>query len=292
MYVVTGVTGQVGRAVVQQLLAAGKDVRVVVRQEDKADEWKKQGCEVAVADYGNAAALSRAFARSEGIFLLMPPNYDPEPGFPQTTAANTLLKEALLEAAPQKLVMLSTVGAHVARDNLLNNLKMSEDAFRDLPFPVTFLRAAWFMENSSWDLADASLGQINGFLQPPDHPIPMVAVRDIGKAAAALLEQRWQGLRVVELEAARRYSATEIGEALSAAFGHPVQTRYVPRAEWEALFRSQGARNPLPRIQMIDGFNEGWIDFEGAPAEQWTGETRLDQAINDLVRSKGYTQAR
>ncbi|HWO30209.1 MAG TPA: hypothetical protein VNO32_15560 [Candidatus Acidoferrum sp.] len=27
-----------------------------------------------------------------------------------------------------------------------------------------------------------------------------------------------------------------------------------------ALFESQGMLDPLPRAQMLDGFNEGWID--------------------------------
>ena len=47
------------------------------------------------------------------------------------------------------------------------------------------------------------------------------------------------------------------------AFGHPVRMEPVPRDTWESLFRSQGMKHPLARIRMIDGFNEGWIDFEG-----------------------------
>jgi hypothetical protein len=30
---------------------------------------------------------------------------------------------------------------------------------------------------------------------------------------------------------------------------------------WEALFRSRGMIYPLPWMRMLDGFNEGWIDF-------------------------------
>jgi hypothetical protein len=28
------------------------------------------------------------------------------------------------------------------------------------------------------------------------------------------------------------------------------------------LFRQQGMQNPLPRIRMLDGFNEDWIAFQ------------------------------
>lgn len=283
MFAVMGVTGQVGRAVANALLAAGEKVRVVVRDAAKATEWVQKGCQVAVAHNTDVDAMTRALRGVDGAFILMPPNYDPAPGFPDTVAANHSVRKALDAAKPPKVVVLSTVGAHVARENLLNNLKMSEESFRTLDMPIVFLRAAWFMENSSWDLADAKQGSMKGFLQPADHPIPMIAVKDIGDTVADLLGEEWQGPRVVELEGPARYSATEIAAALSLAFGHRVRLVMVPRSEWESLFRSQGASNPLPRIQMIDGFNEGWIDFEGKGVEQRKGSTSLNDAIKQLV---------
>lgn len=43
MYVVTGVTGQVGQAVAEHLLSEGKNVRVVVRQPEKGQPWADRG---------------------------------------------------------------------------------------------------------------------------------------------------------------------------------------------------------------------------------------------------------
>jgi hypothetical protein len=39
------------------------------------------------------------------------------------------------------------------------------------------------------------------FLQPLDHPIPMIAIADIAQMATDLLNQTWTGVRIVELEA-------------------------------------------------------------------------------------------
>jgi hypothetical protein len=39
-------------------------------------------------------------------------------------------------------------------------------------------------------------------------------------------------------------------------------------------------RNPLPRMQMLDGFNEGWIDFAG---ETVNGEVELDKVLRELA---------
>jgi NAD(P)H dehydrogenase (quinone) len=286
MYAVTGITGQVGGAVARALLAAGHAVRAVVRSADKGAPWAALGCEVAIASNTDVSAMVKAFTGTKGVFVLMPPNYDPAPGFPDTVTANAAVRSALEAARPPKAVVLSTVGAHVERENLLNNLKLTEESLRTLDMPVAFLRAAWFYENSSWDLEAAKTGVVPGFLQPLDHPIPMIATADIGTTAADLLTQTWTGARVVELEGPQRYTALEIAAGLAAALGHPVRFEPVPRAEWETLFRSQGAKHPVPRIQMIDGFNEGWLDFEGTGVEQRRGTTTLNDGLKALVASR------
>jgi NAD(P)H dehydrogenase (quinone) len=52
-------------------------------------------------------------------------------------------------------------------------------------------------------------------------------------------------------------------------------------------FRSQGMKNPMPRIRVIDGFNEGWIDFERA-GERRQGTVTLETVIARLT-GKGDT---
>ncbi|CCW19064.1 putative nucleoside-diphosphate-sugar epimerase [Sphingobium indicum BiD32] len=283
MYVVTGITGQVGGAVAQALLGAGLPVRAVVRNAEKGAAWAARGCEIAVADVLDPEALKGAFADAEAVFLMMPPNYDPEPGFPQTMEIAAAVMSAIEVARPGRLVFLSTVGAHVEEPMLLNNSRLMEEALRRTPIPVCSLRAAWFMENASWDVGAAREGVVPSFLQPLDHAIPMVATADIGQTAASLLQEDWTGVRVVELEGPERYSANDIASAFSSALGHPVEMKPVPRDSWEALFRSQGMANPMPRIRMLDGFNEGWIDFERKGTEHRIGTVRLDGVIKALV---------
>jgi uncharacterized protein YbjT (DUF2867 family) len=230
-------------------------------------------------------ALAKAFNGAKGVFLMTPPNFDPEPGFPQTVELIAAVTAAINVARPEKVVFLSTVGAHVAEPMLLNNSKMTEEALRSAPVPVGFLRAGWFMENAKWDVEAARTGTLSSFLQPLEHPIPMVATVDIGRTAAAMLGESWTGVRIVELEGPRRYSAEDIRKAFSSALGIPVRMHPVPRDEWEPLFRSQGMKNPVPRIRMVDGFNEGWVDFEGGTAEHRKGSTELRTVIAELVET-------
>jgi len=287
MYAVTGITGQVGGVVANTLLAQGKAVRAVVRSAEKGAPWAARGCELALAEMHDVDALRHAFEGTEGVFVLLPPVFDPSPDFSESRRNIAALRAALSAAKPLRVVVLSTVGAQAGQPNLLNQLGIMEQALRTLPMPVAFLRAAWFFENSAWDVEPArSTGVIPSFLQPLDKPVPMVATDDIGRVAAALLQESWTGARVVELEGPRRVTPNEIAAAFSDALGRDVRMQIVPRGEWEALFRSQGMMNPLPRVQMLDGFNEGWIEFE-APSAARKGSVTVEMVIRRMAESVG-----
>ena len=59
--------------------------------------------------------------------------------------------------------------------------------------------------------------------------------------------------------------------------------RDVPRDTWRERFVSDGMTNPTPRIQMLDGFSEGWITFEEGGTERRTGVTTLRQVLAHAV---------
>jgi len=287
MYAITGITGQIGGAVGRTLLAAGQPVRAVVRDVDKGKSWTERGCDVALATIEDAASLTAAFRGAEGVFLLVPPNFDPQPGFPEANAIAARLRSALENARPARVVYLSTIGAQANQANLLRQHTIIERSLSDLSVPITFLRPAWFMENCRWDVASArEKGVIPSFLQPLDKPVSMVATADIGKLAAALLQEPWSGHRIVELEGPRRVTPDEIAATFTKVLGRPVRAQIVPRDSWEGLFSSQGTKNPLPRIQMLDGFNEGWIEFESGEAGSQKGTTSLESVLRSLLDEK------
>jgi uncharacterized protein YbjT (DUF2867 family) len=284
MYAITGITGKVGGAVARTLLGAGQPVRAIVRDASRAHSWTERGCEVVRANMDETRSLTAAFAGAEGVFILPPSEFDPSPGFPEARAVIDAVRAALLSARPGKVVCLSTIGAQAAENNLLTQRTLMEQALRDLPVPVTFLRPGWFMENASWDVAPArDKGMISSFLQPLDKAVPMVATADVGRIAAQLLHQSWRGTRVVELEGPRRVTPNDIAAALAGIVGHPVMVEVVGRDTWEALFRSQGMKNPSARMRMLDGFNEGWIAFEGKQADIVKGEVELTTVLRGLV---------
>jgi uncharacterized protein YbjT (DUF2867 family) len=287
MFVITGITGNVGGEVARTLLAAKKPVRAVVRDASKGEAWAKLGCEVAVADAYDVVALTAAFTGAQAVFVMLPPVYDPAPGFAEHKAIGAAVKAALEAARPGKVVYLSTIGAQATQENLLTAHTIVEKMLREISLPITILRPGWFMENAAWDVASArDKGLISSFLTPADKGFPMVATEDIGQLAAELMQESWSGHRMVELTGPGLVSSNDIAGTFAKLLGNPVAVEIVARETWEPLFVSQGMKNPTPRIRMLDGFNEGWICFEN-PAEVRRGKVELATVLKSLVEHVG-----
>jgi NAD(P)H dehydrogenase (quinone) len=200
------------------------------------------------------------------------------------------LRQALDAARPAKVVALSSVGAHRPRGlGLITQCYILEQEIKTVPLPKAFIRAAWFMENAQWDVASArDRGEIASFLAPLDQPYPMIATGDIGELAAQILQEAWTGNRCVELEGPARYSQLNVAKTFSRLLNRTVTAKPVPRAEWAALFETQGtqADRTAPRIEMLEGFNSGWIAFEGTGTEHFRSRRTLEEVFQDLLRQE------
>jgi uncharacterized protein YbjT (DUF2867 family) len=286
MYTVMGITGQVGSAVGETLLGKGKQVRAIVRNPEKATGWGKRGAEIVVADSNDAAALEIAFRGSEGVFVMIPAIFAPEPDFPESRATISSIGQALAAAAPPKAVYLSSIGAQQKSGaGLITSLHILEEELGRLSIPGAFLRAGWFMENSAWDVPSAREGKLFSFLQPLDKSFPLVATADIGRIAAETLLQNWTGKRFLEIAGPQRYSPNELAAAFAQVLKRPVEAVLVPRHAWQDTFVAQGmpANRTGPRIEMLEGFNSGWIDFGVPGTEQVTGIVTLEKVVESLV---------
>jgi NAD(P)H dehydrogenase (quinone) len=287
MYAIMGITGKVGGAIAENLLAQGEQIRAIVRNPEKAARWRDRGAEIAVADVNDPNALASACEGTDGVFLMIPPNFAPEPGFPETRKILASYHAALAKALPKKAVYLSSIGAEQTSGlGLITWAHLLEQTLGDLPIPHAFLRAGWFIENHAWDVTTAkSEGKIFSNLYPLDRKISMVATADIGKAGADVLRQKWTGTRYIEVSAPEQVSPNDIARVLSSALGRTVEAVAVPRQKWTEFFIGQGMPEGRtePRAEMVDGFNSGWIHFGVPGAEHITGATSLAPVMTKLA---------
>src|SRR5687768_4938391 len=111
MFFVSGITGKVGGAAARRLLDQGHAVRALVRDPSKAAGWARMGVDVRQGDLTDAADVTAALEGVEGAFLMMLPLLAPAPGHPEAKATIASYREALRQAPPPRLVVLSSIGS-------------------------------------------------------------------------------------------------------------------------------------------------------------------------------------
>jgi uncharacterized protein YbjT (DUF2867 family) len=285
MFFVSGITGQVGGATARNLLEEGRTVRALVRDPQKASEWAQKGVDVRQGDFNDATAVAGALEGVEGAFLMLPPTLAPAPGFPEAKAIIASFREALRQAPPPRLVVLSSIGSERSSGlGLITATHLLEEALGDLPFPIALIRAGSFLENYTFSVrAAASTGWFDTYLAPTDRPVPMIATADIGREIARRLAGGWSGRKIVELGSP--ISPDDLARAMSEVLGRPVQARPIPRDQWAASLEAQGMAPGTTGLfeEMEDALNSGWIDF-GVPGTEPVAAT--------LTPSQVFAQAR
>jgi NAD(P)H dehydrogenase (quinone) len=289
MFTVMGITGNVGGAVAQNLLAAGKAVRGVTRDPEKAKAWAGKGVELVKSAFDDAAALADAFAGAEGVFAMIPPDFAPAPGLPDQKRTIAAIREALQQAKPGKAVFLSSIGSEQPSGlGLITSTHLLEQATRTLPIPVAYLRAGSFMENwlGALDHIRAT-GEMPFFYAPLERKFPLVASQDIGLAGARVLQENWTGVRVLEVDGPK--NGTDLHEtaaAFGSALGREVKAVQLPEPAWQSVL--EGIGTPADRtglyIEMVKSFNSGWIHFGNPETEKFHGPTTIEAFAKAFVK--------
>ncbi len=285
MYAVAGVTGHTGAATAEALRAAGHPVRVLVRRAEQGEPWKKKGCEVAVADLADPAALAAALQGVRGLYLLSPPNMAAADFLADRKALLERIVDGLKRSKVPAVVFLSSVGAqHPAGTGPIVTAHRVEQALKGLVPSVTFLRAAYFVEN--WGSV-VGLARGQGILPhfgAVDVKFPQICAADIGAAAARALTEPIDGTRVVELAGREDWSVEDVAAALSTLLGKPVKAVAAPVEAAEAGLAQAGLPAEMARLyaEMYRGIGAGLVAFE-RPQAVYRGRTPLLEALRPLV---------
>lgn len=289
MFTVMGITGRVGGAVAENLLAQGRTVRGVVRNSEKAKPWTGRGVQLVESAYDDARGLVKAFDGAEGVFAMIPPDFAPSPGLPDQKRTIAAIREALHQTNPGKLVLLSSIGSEQASGlGLITSTHLFEEAMSSLTIPRAYLRAGSFMENwlGALDHIRAT-GEMPFFYAPLERKFPLVATCDIGLAGAMVLQESWMGERVIEVDGPEGGTDLfEVAAAFGKALGREVMAVQLPEPAWQGALEAMGM--PPDRtglyIEMVKSFNSGWIHFGNLGTEKFHGPTRIEAFARQMVK--------
>jgi uncharacterized protein YbjT (DUF2867 family) len=220
MYVITGATGNTGRAAAELLLKQGQDVRVIGRSADRLQPLVEQGAEPFLADIADTSALAQAFTGATGVYAMIPPDLASEDFRAHQDRASDALVQALKQAGVRHAVSLSSVGADKAeKTGPIVGLREFEEKLNQIPgLNVVHLRAGYFMTNTLSQAGTIrSFGKAAGPVNA-DVKLPLIAPSDIGVVAAdLLLKKNFSGKQSRELLGQRDLDYNEITAVIGKA---------------------------------------------------------------------------
>jgi uncharacterized protein YbjT (DUF2867 family) len=296
MIVITAPTSQIGRRVLDRVLASGEPVRVVVRDPSRLSSAVTERVEVVVGSHRDPAVVDDAFRDADAVFWLMPAAFDAPSAVESYVGSSRPGAEAVRAHGVGHVVGVSALGRGTPQAGHAG-LVTGSLAMDDLFAGVTSYRALanpGFMENTLRSIP-AILGE--GVLSSaiaPDHALPMVATRDIADAAASLLVDRsWSGFAEVPLLGPENLSGTDMAAIVAEVLGRPVRYVQVDPADLEKDMLAVGA-SPAMAAAMADmaaakehGLDEGVVRTPGNTTpttfRQWCTEV-LRPAVEAAAR--------
>jgi uncharacterized protein YbjT (DUF2867 family) len=285
-FVIMGTSGNTGSVVADTLLGQGHGVRVVARDASKAKRFADKGAEVAIADVTDAAALARAFEGAAGAYVLVPPNMA-APSFRayQRTAAEAIASAAKSARVPHVVLLSSVAAQHPAGTGPIAGLHVAENLLRALPDTrSTFVRAAYFMENTAGSLGLLDQGLVPSFT-PAAFAFDMVATKDIGKVAAQALVEGASATQVIELSGPTKVSSNDIAAALTKLTGKTIGVAEAPLDAMVPTLTGFGMPAEIAEMyrEMTAGVISGHVDFEGGH-RRVRGTTTIDEVLAKLLQ--------
>jgi len=279
MIVVTTPTGRIGHQLLQRLLAADEQIRVVVRDPARLPAEAGDRVEVVQGSHGDADVVDRAFAGADSVFWVIPPDFRCDSVDANYSGFTRPACDAFVRHGIERVVGVSALGrgvtdhagfvtASLAKDDLIASTGV---AHRALTMPS-------FMDNLLGQVEPIrSQGMFFSTLAP-DRRMPLCATADIATVAARLLlDHSWSGNDSVPVLGPEDLSHDEMAQIMSEVLGTRVRYRRIPIEAFREQLRERG---------LSDAMAEGMVEMMVAK------DAGLDNAEQRTARSSTPTSFR
>lgn len=227
MIVLTGATGQLGRLIVDQLLAVvdANELGVLVRSEEKGAPFAAKGIAVHVGDYEDPASLVAAF---QGVDVLL---FTSNADFARRQVQHENVADAAKEAGVGRLVYTSIVATDPENPLVATHLA-TEDYIKTTGVPYTFLRNNFYM--------DMVVEQVQGAIAQGAYRSPLeaengaafVTREDIARMATAVLTTEGHEGKIYNLTGVEVVTPTLFAEVATAVSGKEIPFEQI---SWDDL---------------------------------------------------------
>jgi uncharacterized protein YbjT (DUF2867 family) len=280
---VSGATGKVGTALLDNLEGADVEVRALVRDESDARSLGARGVEVVLGDFLVPQTLGPALDGVSMVFLLTP--IHPQ----QATQAANVIDAARGSGNDPHVVRLSVHQAsHEAPTRISRQHAEIEERLISSGLPYTLLRPQSFMQNTL--LSAPTVARQGKIFQPmKDGRLGMIDARDIGEVAAKVLTEGGHEGKTYTLTGPAAISFYDVAEALGEVLGKEVTYVPIPQEKAKEAMLGRGIPEWVADAlnEYAEAHSEGYSDWTTGDFERLTGHpaTSYKEFANDFERA-------
>lgn len=224
-YLITGGAGHTSGPLTEKLLKAGLQVTLIGRDSSKLKKYAESGATIAAGSVEDPAFLEKAFSGADAAYLMLPPNMQVEDFRAYQKAVSHNYIQALKSAGIKKVVVLSSIGAHMINGaGPVDGLAYFEQLItKELPeVDVVFLRPSYFYKNFFQQIGLIKGMKIMGSnFTFGQEKMVLTHTNDIAETAFELLDKLSFIGKTVRYIASDERTTDEIGQILSASVGQP-----------------------------------------------------------------------
>jgi len=280
---VTGASGQLGRLVLDALLASGKvapaNIIATTRDTAKLDAYAQKGVTVRAADFDDPASLDAAFAGAGKVLILSTDALD-KPG--RRLAQHKAAVAAAKKAGAKHILYTSMPQPDDSRVTFAPDHLGTEEAIKATGIPYTILRDGWYAENLFMSLPHA-LQTGSWYTASGNGRLAHITRADTAAAIAGALLSAGNESRTYTLTGTKSHTADEIAAIVSAATGKPLNVVHVTDAQLAEGLKAAGLPEGfIPTVVSFDtNTREGKIAMVTDDAEKLSG--RKPTSFEDFV---------
>jgi uncharacterized protein YbjT (DUF2867 family) len=277
---ITGATGDTGRAAVRESIALGLDVRAMVHTIDaRSDALKALGAEVVVGDLLQIDTVRAAMQGVEAAYFVWPV----QPGLINATVN---FAQAARETGVNTVINLSQRSANrESSSDSCRDTFIAEEILNWSGLPVIHLRPTYFLEwlLYPWQLPFLQQGVLRMPVGKGRHS--PIAADDQGRAIAALLKNPEGHIgTTINLSGPVEMDHEQMAAELSEALGRTIVFQDLPVEEYVQSIKEMGV--PAYIVQHLDGamrdYHNGRMAGSDNNVEQLTG--RPSMTVGEFAR--------
>ena len=228
MILITGASGSVGKAVLQEAIRKESKVRGMFRSKEEAAK-APSGCEAVLADYSDKQSLRKALDGVTSVFVVCSP-------IPQLVELESNMLDACKESGVKHVVLNSALGAGDYGKSFPGWHRKVEDKLKAMGMSYTILRPNGFLQNIVAYNAPSIRAQGAFYAAMGHAKVSYVDVGDIAVVAVKALRGGAHAGKTYDLNGPEAISNEELAKRISKVTGRMVNYVDIPEsAQREAM---------------------------------------------------------